>query len=169
MAVLAVGMLQIGSPPSECSAGPLSAPPRRVRIPTLPGPGSSVGVGYGHHHSHVCLLCSPSPQPRALPARGATIRRASPPQPFGLPRSSPGERCHTVVGSVIAKADEIPIQLLGHPSLLAWPSCLTPQPAPGQRTSADFGLFSRSTSKISNGSCPVVTLRRTTARSAKLA
>jgi hypothetical protein len=49
-------------------------------------------------------------------------------QPFALLLPDPGKRRHTVVGTVVAKADEIPIQLLGRPSLLAWPPGFTPQP-----------------------------------------
>ena len=48
------------------------------------------------------------------------------PMTFLLP--GPGKRRHTVVGSVVTEADEIPIQLLDRPPLLAWPPCFTPQP-----------------------------------------
>jgi hypothetical protein len=49
-------------------------------------------------------------------------------QSFALLLPGPGKRRHTVVGTVVAEADEIPIQLFDRPSLLAWPPCFTPQP-----------------------------------------
>jgi hypothetical protein len=49
-------------------------------------------------------------------------------QPFALLLPGPGKCRHTVVGTVVAKTDEIPIQLFGRPSLLAWPPSFTPQP-----------------------------------------
>ena len=49
-------------------------------------------------------------------------------QPMTLLLPGPGKRRHTVVGSVVTEADEIPIQLLDRPPLLAWPPGFTPQP-----------------------------------------